>query len=112
MKEVKGVCPLESIVTTAITQVIWPKLRHPAWFFYGLSLRQQKMKREAREKSQGSRGTSWEWSPVPSGYFRAKSSLLLTQPGIETSDAGSLFKTSSWPHSMGQPLTAGACDRG
>lgn len=30
MKEAKRVCPLESIVTTAITQVIWPKLRHPA----------------------------------------------------------------------------------
>lgn len=32
MKEAKSVCPLESIVTTAITQVIWPKLRHPPGF--------------------------------------------------------------------------------
>ena len=27
MKEAKRVCPLESIVTTAITQVIWPTLK-------------------------------------------------------------------------------------
>lgn len=32
MKEAKSVCPLKSIVTTAITQVIWPKLRHPPGF--------------------------------------------------------------------------------
>lgn len=58
IKEAKSVCPLESIVTTAITQVIWPKLRLPAWFFYALTSRQQKMERVAHKKAKCSRGTS------------------------------------------------------
>lgn len=52
MKEAKRVCPLESAVNTAITQVIWPKLRHPAWFFYDLTWRQQEMERGARKKTE------------------------------------------------------------
>ena len=51
MKEAKRVCPPQSIVTTAITQVIWPKLRHPAQFFYNLTLRQQKMERGAHKNT-------------------------------------------------------------
>lgn len=45
MKEAKNVCPLESIVTTAITQVIWLKLRHPARFSCALASRRPKTAR-------------------------------------------------------------------
>lgn len=69
MKEAKSVCPLESIVTTAITQVIWLKLRHPAWFFYALTSRQQKMERVAHKKAKCSKGTSWKL-PIRCGLFQ------------------------------------------
>lgn len=64
MEEVKSVCPLESIVTAAITQAIWSKLRRPLWFFYALTSRQQKRERAVHRKSKYYRGLDSEGSPV------------------------------------------------
>lgn len=95
MKEAKSVCPLESIVTTAITQVIWPKLRHPAWFFYALTSRPQKKGRVAPKKAKCSRGTSWERSQIHPGVFQGQFQPIVTLPEIETSNATCLFKMPS-----------------
>lgn len=106
MKEAKSVCPLESIVTTAITQVIWSKLRHPAWFFYALTSRQQKKERVAPKKAKCSRGTSWERSLIHPGIFQGQFQPIFILPEIENSSATCLFKH---PHVCGMwmLLTAG-----
>lgn len=80
IKEAKSVCPLESIVTTAITQVIWPKLRLPAWFFYASTSRQQKMERVAHKKAKCSRGTSWKRSLIHRELFQDQFQSIVNTP--------------------------------
>lgn len=69
MKEAKSVCPLESIVTTAITQVIWPKLRILTVFLC-LDFKATEKGKESSQGSKCSRGTSGERSPVPRRAFQ------------------------------------------
>lgn len=88
MKEAKRVCPLESVEATAITQVIWPKLRLPAWFFYDLTLRQQEMERGLIRKQSAITSILW--------LFQGQSLSLLARPDPETSNASCLFKIPSY----------------
>lgn len=77
MKEAKSVCPLESIVTTAITQVIWPKLRHSAGFSMPWFQGNRKRKEWFPRKQSALKALPGKGHGYILGYIKANFSLLL-----------------------------------